>query len=57
MGRSEREPHYSVKPRSIMGWLIVLMVISLQWNARSLMANGQEFKHFINEYKQMQMVR
>lgn len=31
-----------------MGWLI-LMVIFLQWNARSLMANGQEFKHFINE--------
>ncbi len=30
-----------------MGWLILIMVILLQWNARSLLANGQEFKHFI----------
>ncbi len=52
MGRSEREPHYSVKPRSTLGWLIILMVIILQWNARSLMANGQEFKHFINELEE-----
>ena len=32
-----------------MGWLILIMVIILQWNARSLLANGQEFKHFIKE--------
>lgn len=32
-----------------MGWLTILMVIILQWNARSLLANGQEFKHFLNE--------
>ena len=32
-----------------MGWLILVMVIILQWNARSLLANGQEFKHFINK--------
>lgn len=25
------------------------MVVILQWNARSLLSNGQEFKHFINE--------
>ena len=25
------------------------MVILLQWNARSLLANGQEFKHFLRE--------
>lgn len=30
-----------------MDWLILIMVILLQWNARSLLANGQEFKHFI----------
>ncbi len=33
-----------------MYWLI-LMVIILQWNARSLLANGQEFKHFIRDRK------
>ncbi len=33
-----------------MYWLI-LMVIILQWNARSLLANGQEFKHFIKDRK------
>ena len=26
-----------------------LMVVLLQWNARSLLANGQEFKHFVRE--------
>ena len=29
--------------------LILIMVIILQWNARSLLANGQEFKQFIKE--------
>ncbi len=28
------------------------MVIILQWNARSLKANGQECKHFINELEE-----
>ena len=27
-------------------WILVMMVI-LQWNVRSLLANGQEFKQFI----------
>lgn len=31
-----------------MDWVILIMVILLQWNARSLLANGQEFKHFVN---------
>lgn len=29
--------------------VVILMVIILQWNARSILANGQEFKQFINE--------
>lgn len=32
-----------------MGWLIIIMLSILQWNARSLCANGQEFKGYINE--------
>ncbi len=32
-----------------MNLLITVMVIICQWNARSLLANGQEFKHFIKE--------
>lgn len=28
---------------------LIIMVVLLQWNARSLLANGQEFKHFIKE--------
>ena len=27
-------------------WILVMVVV-LQWNARSLLANGQEFKNFI----------
>lgn len=32
------------------------MVIILQWNARSLLANGQEFKHFIKEIDEKPVV-
>ena len=31
-----------------MGWFIMVLII-LQWNARSLIANGQEFKTYIFE--------
>ena len=31
-----------------MGWFIMLLII-LQWNARSLIVNGQEFKRYIFE--------
>lgn len=31
-----------------MGWWIFMILTILQWNARSLIANGQEFKHFIS---------
>lgn len=31
--------------------LIILMLI-LQWNARSLLANGQDFKQFIDSRKE-----
>jgi len=49
MGRGEGEPDYSIKPGSTMGRLALIMVKLLQWNARSIKANGQEFKHFIKE--------
>lgn len=29
--------------------LLTFMVVLLQWNARSLLANGQEFNHFVRE--------
>uniref|UniRef100_A0A3B3BBF5 Reverse transcriptase domain-containing protein n=1 Tax=Oryzias melastigma TaxID=30732 RepID=A0A3B3BBF5_ORYME len=48
MGRSEGQPQSSVKPGDIM-FSFLIMVFLLQWNARSLLANGQEFKHFIRE--------
>ena len=33
-----------------MGWGLVLVMISiLQWNARSMLANGQEFKKYVDE--------
>ena len=33
-----------------MGWgLVLLMVLVLQWNARSVLANGQEFKKYVDE--------
>jgi exonuclease III len=32
-----------------MGWTIVLMLVILQWNARSLVANGLEFKGYVNK--------
>lgn len=31
------------------GGLVVLMVFVLQWNARSLLANGQEFKKYVDD--------
>ena len=31
-----------------MGWFIIIVLILLQWNARSLIANGQEFKGYID---------
>lgn len=48
MGRGEGKPCLSVKSGCTMDWVILIMVILLQWNARSLLANGQEFKHFVN---------
>lgn len=47
MGRSKGQPQSSVESGNMM--LFVIMVFLLQWNARSLLANGQEFKHFIKE--------
>jgi len=35
-----------------MGWLIFIMVLIIHWNARSLVANGQEFKQVIEEMLQ-----
>ena len=35
-----------------MYWLTLIMVFILQWNARSLLANGLELKQFIKEMKQ-----
>ncbi len=32
-----------------MGWIILMMILLMQWNARSLLANGQEFKKYIEE--------
>ncbi len=32
-----------------MGWIVLLMILLLQWNARSLLANGQEFKKYVDE--------
>lgn len=49
MGRSEGESHQSVKSGSTMAWLILIIVILLKWNVRSLLSNGQEFKYFIKE--------
>jgi len=48
MGRGEGNPYKSVKSRSVMYRVILIMVLIIQWNARSLLANGQ-FKHFLNE--------
>lgn len=28
--------------------VIILIMLILQWNARSLLANGQDFKNFVN---------
>lgn len=28
-------------------WGLIMVLVILQWNARSLIANGQEFKHFL----------
>lgn len=30
-----------------MGGMIILIMLFLQWNARSLLANGQDFKQFM----------
>ncbi len=49
MGRSEGEPRESVESGNIRGWFIMIMVILLQWNARSVLASGQEFKHYVRE--------
>ncbi len=32
-----------------MGWIVLLMILLLQWNTRSLLANGQEFKKYVDE--------
>lgn len=32
---------------SVMGWSCIMVLIILQWNARSLIANGQEFKKYV----------
>ena len=32
----------------VMGWWIIMVISILQWNARSLVANGQEFKKFVS---------
>lgn len=31
-----------------MSWIRIMVLIILQWNARSLIANGQEFKKYID---------
>lgn len=49
---SYAEAEYRISVESgDMGWLIIIMLSILQWNARSLCANGQEFKGYINEMK------
>lgn len=35
--------------KQVRNWIELIMVLCLQWNARSLLANGQEFKKFIEE--------
>ena len=47
MGRSERRVKCSGQSRIIMYWIVLIIMIILQWNARSLIPNGQEFKQFI----------
>ena len=37
------------KQATIMGWIALIMVLLLQWNARSLLANGQEFKMYVDD--------
>ena len=32
-----------------MGWIALTMVLLLQWNARILLANGQEFKKYVDD--------
>ncbi|XP_053536655.1 uncharacterized protein LOC124628232 [Ictalurus punctatus] len=32
-----------------MGWWLFMILVILQWNARSLIANGQEFKKFVTD--------
>jgi len=32
-----------------MGWWIIMIISILQWNARSLVANGQELKKFVSD--------
>lgn len=29
-------------------WIVLLMLVVLQWNARSLVVNGQEVKHYVD---------
>ncbi len=32
-----------------MGWIVLIMVLLLHWNARSLLANGREFKKYVDD--------
>ncbi len=36
-----------------MYWVIILIMLILQWNARSLLANGQDFKQFIASRREL----
>ena len=45
MGRGLRRPQSA--EAGVMFYWILVMVVVLQWNARSLLAHGQEYKQFI----------
>ena len=47
MGSGKRLVECSGQSRIIMYWVVLIIMIILQWNARSLIANGQEFRQFI----------
>ncbi|KAG5832008.1 hypothetical protein ANANG_G00286560 [Anguilla anguilla] len=52
MGGSQGGVKCSGKSRNTMYWVIVVAMLILQWNARSLIANGQDFKKFIYSQKE-----
>lgn len=35
-----------------MGWTVILMLVILEWNARSLVANGLEVKGYLNQMEE-----